>query len=879
MARGDNPDFRQSSFAGGEVSPLMYGRSDFKKYQTSLKSCMNWVITQQGALLKRPGTQFIQKAYQGGGLPSTPVRLIPFIFSNSQALVIEAGAGYFRFYQNGLPIVSGGIPVAVATPYAAADVFRLKFAQSGDVITFVHPNYAPQDLKRLTLDGTQWSMAATAFTPFTTDTSVKSFLHSMPMCVYFAVDANANFDFNAGGSNSLMWSYAVTAVYDDGSESLPVSTIDRMIDRTGAMKYRLAWSMDLTVSRRPSYFNVYLGRSGTWGLLDTVGGETGIASGSGFYWYYADGGGGADFAQNPPSWPTPFYNWPMGGVYALGTFYPKGFRLMNSFGNMYECVEPGIAVKGEPTITAGTYLDGPAAGFPFGLNSVLNAYYQFSGAVWQATFAGPEPADGTNNALWSEHVTPIAYGSSHSDGNTSWKHIAPGGFCVWKFVQTGQPPVGQGEWPSVVTYSGQRKVFANTPKDPGRFVGSRIGHYFDYNQMDTPLDTDEIDFSLASERYEEIRSFIQLKVLLALTSEKDWSISGAGGGRPTPAGILAQPNNVRGSSWLDPLVVGVSGLYVQALGTQIWELVFDFYTQSYLGNDLTIQAQHLFQRHKIVDWGYAPVPYSLVWAVREDGTLLGCTYVREQEVAAWHHHTTQGTFESVCCIPETINGIAETGVYVSVARTSQGVTTRYIERFASRTLPATYDAQGLPTEDTSRGVFLDAAVAGGIGESTIVTGLNHLEGMQVMALADGVVYGPYTVTGGQIDMTTDLGGPGSANWPGWVIVGLAYNSDAEMLPLAPDNTQIRSNHKAVYRVSFEVVGTRGLYVGPDFNTLQEWAQRQVNDSYGSVAPFTGLDHIRIDHKYDHDGRIVIRHSDPLPATILALAREVNIGGD
>jgi hypothetical protein len=342
---------------------------------------------------------------------------------------------------------------------------------------------------------------------------------------------------------------------------------------------------------------------------------------------------------------------------------------------------------------------------------------------------------------------------------------------------------------------------------------------------------------------------------------------------------MAQPNNVRGCSWRDPLLIGVSGLYVQSLGTQIWELVFDFYTQSYLGKDLTIEAQHLFQGHQIVDWAYAPVPYSLAWAVREDGTLLGGTYVREEEVNAWHRHTTAGNFESVCAIPETINGIAETGVYVVVGRTIAGTYQRYIERFATRQLPVIFDANGDPTVDTTRGIFLDAAVAGGIGESTIVTGLNHLSGQQVMALVDGVVYGPYTVTGGQIDLTNDLGGSDSSHWPNWVIVGLPYNSDAQLLPIVAENSDIRSNVKAVYRISFELADTRGFSAGADFAHLKTWQQRKVSDGYNPVAPFTGLDHLAIDHSFVHDGIICIRHSDPLPATILAIGRETNVGGD
>ena len=38
----------QPSFAGGEVSPSLYGRVDLEKYQTSLRRCRNFIVRQYG---------------------------------------------------------------------------------------------------------------------------------------------------------------------------------------------------------------------------------------------------------------------------------------------------------------------------------------------------------------------------------------------------------------------------------------------------------------------------------------------------------------------------------------------------------------------------------------------------------------------------------------------------------------------------------------------------------------------------------------------------------------------------------------------------------------------------------------------------------------
>jgi len=59
--------------------------------------------------------------------------------------------------------------------------------------------------------------------------------------------------------------------------------------------------------------------------------------------------------------------------------------------------------------------------------------------------------------------------------------------------------------------------------------------------------------------------------------------------------------------------------------------------------------------------------------------------------------------------------------------------------------------------------------------------------------------------------------------------GLAYMSDLELLDVASD--AVRPNVKAVLRVEFEVVASRGLFAGERFDKLSEWKQRKVSDNF------------------------------------------------
>lgn len=84
------------NFARGEVSPLMFGRIDIEQYPTCLDKCRNAYIRPYGCATRLTGTEYISSAKNNG-----KARLLKFVFSPTDSYIIECGAGYFRFYQNG----------------------------------------------------------------------------------------------------------------------------------------------------------------------------------------------------------------------------------------------------------------------------------------------------------------------------------------------------------------------------------------------------------------------------------------------------------------------------------------------------------------------------------------------------------------------------------------------------------------------------------------------------------------------------------------------------------------------------------------------------------------------------------------------------------
>lgn len=133
-----------TSFNNGVVTPHIDARSDVDKYASSCRILENMLPWVYGDVERRPGTEFIAEAK----VNTTGVRMIPFIFSAVISYMCEFGNFYIRFYYNGAPLLSGGAPVEVTSPYGQGELAALQIHQIGDTMWIVHPSHAPRKLTR-----------------------------------------------------------------------------------------------------------------------------------------------------------------------------------------------------------------------------------------------------------------------------------------------------------------------------------------------------------------------------------------------------------------------------------------------------------------------------------------------------------------------------------------------------------------------------------------------------------------------------------------------------------------------------------------------------------------------------------------------------------
>lgn len=427
-------------------------------------------------------------------------------------------------------------------------------------------------------------------------------------------------------------------------------------------------------------------------------------------------------------------------------------------------------------------------------------------------------------------------------------------------------------YPAVAGYYQQRRLFAQSQAEPDAIYGSRTGFPSNFTISSPLQDDDAITFKISGNQHNPVRSLIgHAHGLLVLTDAGEWTVTGGSSKVLTPNSIDAAQETFVGVDPLKPVVVGNAVLYVQARGSIMRDLRFEQQVEGLAGRDLTLFAAHLVDGHVIQALDFQQTPHSTVWACRDDGVLLGLTYIHEQEIWGWHRHDTAaaGRFEDVCVVPEP----GEDAVYVLVRRTIGGGFVRMIERLERRTI-LNWNVDSF---------FVDAGLSYSGAPVSSVAGLDHLNGQVVAMVADGKVIfdgdpsapqaSAFTVAAGTIPYV--LPTPASA-----IHVGLAIRfAELETLDLDVEaQTVVRDKAKRVGSVSLLLdQSVRTFRCGPDPDHLTP-VRLQPTELGGEQAPFSGQEVLTITAAYNNYGRIFIRHTDPLPFTVLGVLPNLDLGG-
>ena len=200
-----------------------------------------------------------------------------------------------------------------------------------------------------------------------------------------------------------------------------------------------------------------------------------------------------------------------------------------------------------------------------------------------------------------------------------------------------------GNYPSVVTFFEQRLVYGNTLANPQTMWFSKNA---DYNNFTVGTGAgDALIYTIASNTVDSIRYFSPTRVLTVGTTGGEYVVTATSDGPVTPTTTLIRKYSNYGTANVEPVQVADVTLFLQRGARKVREFKFvgDVNQSGYAAPDMTILAEHISQGG-ITQFAYQQEPESIVWALRSDGTLLGLTYRREEEVVGWHKHIIGGEF-------------------------------------------------------------------------------------------------------------------------------------------------------------------------------------------------------------------------------------------
>ena len=425
------------------------------------------------------------------------------------------------------------------------------------------------------------------------------------------------------------------------------------------------------------------------------------------------------------------------------------------------------------------------------------------------------------------------------------------------------PPIGAspfaaaGDYPAAVGYHDGRKWFAGTENAPQTFWASRSGTENNLQYSRPTKDTDRISYKLNARESNAIKHIVPMGDLLMLTAGGEWRIDSQNTDVLTPNSVAPRAQSYVGASNVQPVSTKIATLYAQDRGGRVMSIEYDDTRNGYVPVDKSVMAPHLFDYdYTVVDLGFSRAPVPVLWAVRDDGVLLGMTYLPEHDIYAWHQHTTDGLFESVAVAPRGIDDDA----YFVVKRTINGQPVRYIERLTPRRFTT-----------VDEGFFVDAGLTYSGTAADTIGGLWHLVGEEVSILADGGVHPTRTVAADgtiTLDYEAEL-----------VHIGLPYTADLQTLPLAMETeAAFQGTRKNVSKVYVRLSRSSGVFAGPSADTLVELKQRGDEPMGDPPALLSGIYEIPIRGSWSDEGQVWLRQANPLPLMVSAIVLEVVSGG-
>lgn len=868
--------FTTHAFIAGELDRSFYGRNDLDKYALGVALARNFYIDFRGGLKSRPGTIF-----RSHFLPNS--RSFEFFVSENQPpLIICLVPGKIYFFSDTEFLTRTTLSVASSS----GNSITLFNASSISVNDFIYAQNFPYLLKVIAkvsntltvamLDGqTPAIPAGTEIYPLFTIANFYTQDQINDITAHYRLDRLVFTTPTAYPQVLVFGNLAVFPLWFLATGTW--NSLNRWEDKVpwetniSGETFTLSNEIQLPVLSQPTNLSLT-----TYKRNNATGDSTiQAATGSAFavWTVTAVDENGKESIPSRPFRATSMFNYTVEGGNATlkwdsipGAFSYRVYRsIITENSNITIAAETGFIGN----TSSNSFVDNnfipdfvrtpPSFFSPFNTESILNFQITAAGSGYNPNTATITVFDGVDFIGYpivdvplgssTGSVTGILIYANGTGYSTSSNVIINGGTGAEAQITSVSPSSGLN--PAVSTVFQQRRIYAGLAALPLTVFGSQPGDEQNFNAGIPPIDSDSYTITLDTAEVVPVRHMLPMRAgLILMTSKGIYRLFGRDDGAVTPNQFVLETQAELGVGRPKPVVISNDLLFTSNRGSSFHALTYTFYTNSYSPQEISILAPHLFgpgRAPKRIVW--LEEPDKLLWVLREDGTLLSLTYMKEQEIFAWAQHQTSGFIRDIC--PHSRPDRDSMMLFVE----REGNT--YIEELAPRNSTVIAEYWG---SDLSVGFSFAEPV-------NEITNLWHLEGIEVQILADGDVLAPQVVTNGTISFTT----PASV-----FRIGRSFECLGISLPLSDPQTVIGGRLRRIIGSAVRLFETRGLEIGTSLSTMYNMKDKGWED-WDEVTALRNDNSVVLHRSsWQRDAQIYFRQRYPLPATVLGYVTEAEI---
>ncbi len=869
-----------NNFSKGELSARMEGRVDIQGYYNGCKTMKNCIMVAQGGAEKRPGFIHLAEVKES----DENIRLIPFEVSDTELYMLEFGYNYIRVWNT---ITKKLIPDPdlsglgyIKTEYNDSDLAEIQKAQTEGKIFFAHNKYPVKQLS--VIDGVFYFTG----TSITVNSYESGGDYKAGQVVLFEdkyFRAKKDITSSATDPEAGKWE-ARGQIPHTATADIIAWTSTSYSEGDLVTNDEKIWACLVANTGQepgvPPTNKVYKWRRGQTHKINIFSNilKIGLVTLNDMFIEYYNG----LYGENKWKVTNTYTEW-FDSVYEVEylSYETDTTNYWTNLGiNLSNINSPYTVVKA-PKVTGGSYAQDD---------------YVFN----EDTFEVFKSLENTNTSDLAESIL--------------WENFIGNPMCN-----------ADGDYPSAVTFMSDRLYLGGTKNNPQTVYASKIGNHLNFSMgLD---DDDAYAFTIASDRSSRIKWLMAKDNLMIGTSSSEWLASGLTptsiqvlrqsvygsaysqavfvadsllffqkGGRKLREYIYSNDNKTYLANditfFADHITEGglVDSVYQQNPDSILWSIKED---GALIGltydrlNGIAGWHRHntdgLFKSIASIDSNTDEDELWVVVSRYVDGDIkqyieyMASRNFDSQETAIYsdsaitvnHGDKFMITGQTWSATKVTISyyGTANftNGDYVKIFATGVDTLDGYIFEVANiNTGAGTFDLK-YQGETYIPESFTDTEVGTVMMVKDVITGLSHLEGVEVSILGDGGVYPAQTVSGGQITLSSKCNN---------VVVGRKYEMELE-----PESIELQGTMGSTKRISkatLRLYKTLGGWVGSDRSNLEELSFRDTSTPFGTPSSlYTGIKTIPVDAPSEKEASIYIYHDQPLPMTVLAIVTDIS----